>query len=114
MEMNKLEVSKRLGELNKIKPKEFSAMELHGNRPLLRRVERKEEKNYLSQVNKQKRVLTKEMERIGKQSNFVIPMGSRGMSLSKGTGLPEVFPKAKEMPLKPIRKRTRLGRYTKY
>ena len=56
----------RLGELQKVKPKVYTAMDLHPKRQMLARVERKERRSFQQAVQKRKVKLKKDISDIDK------------------------------------------------
>ena len=66
MKQKKVEVARRLRELNKVSFVKPTAMELRSSRPMLARVERQEQRRYLEAVNKQKAKLKLDLQKVDK------------------------------------------------
>ena len=66
MKKTKEKILKRVSKLKEVKFIEPSAMQLHGKRPLMARVERQEDRLYLQRVEKQKKDLKLKLQKIDK------------------------------------------------
>lgn len=66
MEQIRAQAVSRLGELQKIKPKTYTALELHPRRQMLGRVERQERRRYHEEVRKKKLKYKKDISDIDK------------------------------------------------
>ena len=64
IEETRAQAVSKLGELRKIQRPRYSARELHSRRPMLARVQRKEQRRYLGQVVAQRKKLTKDISDI--------------------------------------------------
>ena len=95
-------VVKRISELQEIKPRVYSALELHPKKPLLSRVGRKEQQRYYGAIQKQKIEFGKKLKEIDTYLGKV--KGKRGDELKK----PKII-----LPPKPKLVETRLKRYKK-
>ena len=110
----------KLGELKEIKPKQYTAMELHRRRPLLSRVRRKEQRRFQQEVQERKVKLKKDITRIDAYLSSVRSQreyferqpknGEIGLNIMQSA--PVVLP----APVivfgkKPMLKKTRLERY---
>ncbi len=121
MEEIRAQAVTKLGELQKIKPKIYTARELHPRKLMLSRVQRQEQKRYYGEVQRQKVKLTKDISDIDKylesKSEHDAYMTSRTKG-QKGKGKLKKFvsPIVSEAPTivfrkKPVLKKTRLKRY---
>ncbi len=117
MEKIRTQAVTRLGELQKIKPKVYTALELHPRRAMLERVGRQEQKEFQQRVQKRKLKLKKDISDIDK---YLQSVEARDEFFAR---LPEL-PNEKELPFptilpaptiifgkKPILKQTRVKRY---
>ena len=119
-EIREIAVTK-LGELQKIKPKPYTALELRGRKPMLGRVERQERKAYHQRVQKQKIKLKKDISDIDVYQTSVAARKDYLVNLPKKNGvilmqLNSTIPTVLPAPTivfgkKPMLKETRLQRH---
>ncbi len=103
MEEIRKQAVERLGELQKIKPRQYTAMELRPGRQMLGRVQRKEQVGYYQRVQEQKAKLRKDIAKIDAYSESVRAQDKylaklpkkpkRGKQGKKGKGYVEVLSK---------------------
>jgi len=101
MEKIKKQVVIRLSELQKIKPRIYTALELRGKRPLLSRVQRKEMAIYYKEVQKQKHELKEKLGEI----DYYLQKQKKDGKIKKPTISLKPIPKLVETRLKRYRKR---------
>ena len=107
IEQTRIQAISKLGELNRVQPIRYSAMDLHSKRPLLSRVQRQEDRRFMEKVKLQKVKLKKDIEDIDKYLLSLKEVGEKSL-LFQPISMPNITFKQK-----PVLKRTRLAIHTR-
>ncbi len=115
MEIIRAQAVTRLGELQKIKPKVYTAMELHQRRQMISRVQRQEQRRYHQETQKRKLKLKKDIKDI---DFYLASTSAQRTEPITSTMTISAVPKVIPIPTivfgpKPILRKTRLERYKK-